>query len=135
MTPLVAIGVFLVLLVLIVPATFWLKHQFGLLMRKALREAREDFSSFASQQLDVEREKGASDLRQSEQQVEHAVQGLREQLARYEHLMKTFESDRAQKYGRLEGELRQVAEETGQLRQRTSDLVAFRQVTRMRVKR
>lgn len=102
----------------------WLKTQFPQLARQALKEMGDDFLGLAAGKLAVEREKGIGDLEAKRQAIEQAVQGLTDQLAKYELLVKRFESDRDQKYGRLEGELKRVMEGADRLQQTTANLVA-----------
>ncbi len=118
--------------VLLLVASQWLKRQFPQLARHALKEMGQDFLVMAQGKLEVERERGHSDLKSEQQAVEHAVRGLESQLNKYEQLMKGFESDRDQKYGKLEGELKRVIGETDKLQQTTSNLVAVLGNSRVR---
>lgn len=106
----------------------WLKDQIA----DSLRGSREELLTLAQSRLDTERQKGLSDLESKRQAVEHAVQGLEKQLAKYEGLMQTFEQDRATKFGRLENELSQVRSETDKLRQTTTNLAAVLGNSRVR---
>ena len=54
--------------------------------------------------------------------INYTVQGLREQLARYEHMLKELEKDRLLKYGNLENELKNVGSSTMRLQQTTQQL-------------
>jgi len=108
----------------VVAGGWWLRTQFPTLARAALREMGEAFLSLARGELAVEREKGVRDLEARRQAVETAVQGLEEQVRRYEVLMRTFESDRDQKFGLLKGELERVIQGNDQLQRTTANLVA-----------
>ena len=83
----------------ILAASFWLRHQFHDLSRKALRQTSEEFLQLARQQLDLRQSEGSSELEKKQHAVEHAVSGLVDQLRRYEDLIKQLESDRERKYG------------------------------------
>jgi DNA recombination protein RmuC len=98
----------------------WLKLQFPSLARQALQEFRENMKD----SLELERQKGLTDLESKRQAVENAVTGLKEQLVRYEKLITEFETDREKKFGRLEKELEQVTKDSNQLQQTTASLVA-----------
>ena len=104
----------------IVVCVRWLKLQFPSLAREALNEFRENMKY----RLELERQEGRNDLDSKRQAVEHAVTGLKEQLGRYEKLIKDFEADREKKFGRLEKELEQVTQDSNQLQQTTASLVA-----------
>lgn len=119
--------------VIIIAAVWWLmRSQFPALAHQALQAMGEDFLKLAKGSLDLERQKGLGDLESKRQAVDGAVKGLEEQLKRYETLVKKFESDRDQKYGRLEGELARVVKEADQLQQTTANLVAVLGNSRVR---
>ncbi len=122
----------IVLLVIAIAAVWWLRSQFPALAHQALQAMGEDFLKLAKGSLDLERQKGLSELESKRQAVEHAVSGLEEQLKRYETLVKGFESDRDRKYGKLEGELARVVKEADQLQRTTANLVAILGNSRVR---
>ncbi len=119
-------------LAIIALAARWLQSQFPTVARAALKEISEDFLTLARGQFNVDREKGVGELEHRRQAIDQMLKGLEAQLQRYEQLVKGFESDRDQKYGQLHAELQQVAKETGQLHQATSNLIAVLGNSRVR---
>ena len=109
-----------------------LKSQFADLSRTALRDLGDHFLSIAKRELEVERQRGLGELDTKRQAVEHAVKGLQDKLKNYEELINQFESDRDQKYGRLEGELQRLAQNADQLQRTTANLTAVLGNSRVR---
>ena len=103
-----ALGLFLGL------AVFFLKE----IVRKEVR-AEFEFSRTQMQ------EKAQGELDQQRQAVELSVRGLKEELARYERLVRDFEKDRAEKYGNLANELKRASSETTRLQSTTNHLTSI----------
>lgn len=122
---LVLFGSLLLAGVLGVAMSRWLQSQFPKIARQAMKDVGEDFLALAKGNLEVERQKGLSDLESKRHAIESAVTGLKEQLQRYETLVKAFESDRDQKYGKLAGELARVVQGADQLQRTTASLAAI----------
>ena len=99
----------------------WIKEQIS----ASLKTAQEDFLTLASQRLATERaqQSGEMDLRKAE--VKRAVEGLEQQLTKYEQLLRDVEKDRATKYGSLERQLTTAMDETQKLHQTTAQLTAM----------
>ena len=116
----IAIGA---LLAWLVRAEFsrWLKQE----ILASLQTAKEDFLTLATQRLSTERVQQTGELEQQKRAVETAVQGLREQLTRYESLIREFERDRDRKYGSLNQQLTAAVTETQKLHQTTAQLTAM----------
>ncbi|MBI4354472.1 MAG: DNA recombination protein RmuC [Candidatus Omnitrophica bacterium] len=125
------ISMFLVIVALVV-AGVWLRNQFPKLARQVLKETGEDFLALAKKELELEHQKGLSELHAKKTAVENAVTGLQDQLHRYEALVREFESDRDRKYGQLKSELAHVTRETDTLRSTTANLVAVLGNSRVR---
>jgi len=94
--------------------TRWLRQEIS----TSLQAAKEDFLTLASQRLATERA-------QQFGEVETSVQGLRDQLARYEQLIREFERDRDTKYGSLNQQLATQTAATQELRHTTAQFVAM----------
>ena len=99
----------------------WMRDQ----IQRSLDKAQQDFLTLASQRLATERSEqlGAFDVRNT--QVNVAIQGLQDQLKRYEKLVRDFEQDRATKYGSLTQHLTTAVDETRRLQQATSQFTAM----------
>ena len=106
--------------------------QFSQLSRDVLRVMGEEFLGLAKRELALERERATGDFDKRRQAVDHAIKGLEDKLHRYEKLMKDFESDRERQFGRLEGELQRVVQQTDQLHRTTANLVAVLGNSRIR---
>lgn len=99
----------------------WMKDQ----IRLSLDHAQKTFLTLASERLATERsaQLGVFDVRKT--QVDEAIQGLQNQLVRYEKLIRDFEQDRAKKYGSLEQHLTTAVDETKRLQQATNQFTAM----------
>jgi DNA recombination protein RmuC len=122
----------LVIAAMLAIAFWWLKSQFPHLARTALKGMGEDFLGLARRELELERTKGRADLEGERKGVEMTVKALEKKLEDYEKLIRGFESDRDQKYGRLEGGLGRVIQETQDLKQATANLAAVLGNARLR---
>lgn len=114
----------LVLIAIVVVGLLWLRHE--------QRQGRQDLLQLIGERAEADRVRGQGDLEKSQQQVDQAVEGLQKQLERYESLMKTFESDREQKYGKLGAEIQRVVEVTEKLTGAHSELVSVLGNSRVR---
>ena len=99
----------------------WIKDQIG----RSLKEAQENFLHLASQRLATERSEHLGTLEIHKVELTQTVQGLQQQLQRYEQLLREIERDRAAKYGSLEQQLTTAVTETKRLQQTTSQLTAI----------
>ncbi len=99
----------------------WVREQ----IQTSLKGAHEQFLTLATERLSAERAQHVSDLELRKKAVENTVQGLTQQLTRYEQLIRQFEQDRATKYGSLERQLTTAATETQRLHQTTAQLTAM----------
>ena len=108
------------------------KTQFAEVSRAALKDMSELFLGMAKRELEVQRQGGLGDLDARRQAVEHTVKGLEEKLKSLEGLVNQFESDRDQKYGRLEHELKRVTTSADQLQRTTASLTAVLGNSRVR---
>ena len=109
-----------------------IKAQFAQASRAALTEMGELFLGMAKRELEVQRQGGLGDLDSRRQAVDHTVKGLEEKLKNLEGLVSQFESDRDQKYGRLEHELKRLTTNTDQLQRTAANLTAVLGNSRVR---
>ena len=108
------------------------KAQFAEVSRTALKEMSELFLSMAKRELEVQRQGSVGDLDARRQAVEHIIKGLEEKLQSLEKMVSGFESDRDQKYGRLENELKRLTTNADQLQRTTATLTAVLGNSRVR---
>ena len=108
------------------------KAQFAEVSRALLKNMGEDFLRMAKGELEIERQRGVGELDTKRQAVEGAVRGLQEKLKDYEQLVNDFESDRDQKYGKLENELQRLTKNADQLQRTTASLTAVLGNSRVR---
>lgn len=85
------------------------------------REIRQEFE-FSRTQI---QEKATGELNQQRQAVESSVKSLKDELARYEKLVRDFEKDRTEKYGNLASELKRTSTETARLQDTTNHLTSI----------
>ncbi|MBN1870182.1 MAG: DNA recombination protein RmuC [Candidatus Omnitrophica bacterium] len=87
-----------------------------------VKESQEQFLQLARQQFEAEQNKATTELETRKQMVENSVRGLKEQLERYQQMLRDLERDRAQKYGNLENELKNASLATAKLQETTNNL-------------
>jgi len=85
------------------------------------REVRQEFE-FSRGQI---QEKAVSELDQQRQAVENSVKSLKDDLVRYEKIVRDFEKDRTEKYGNLANELKRASTETARLQDTTNHLTSI----------
>lgn len=85
------------------------------------QEVRQEFE-FSRGQM---QEKATGELNQQRQAVENSVKGLKDELVRYEKLIRDFERDRTEKYGNLANELKRASTETTRLQDTTNHLTSI----------
>lgn len=91
-------------------------------IRQEMRFHQDQFLRLAGQQFATEQSKAASELEMRKQAVDATVQGLKQELEKYEKLLHEFEQDRAVKYGHLENELKNASQATVKLQETTGRL-------------
>ena len=92
------------------------------LQKSQIEESQEKFLRLVNQQFESEQNKAVTELETRKQAVEISVSGLKEQLNKYEKMVKDLETDRAQKYGNLENELKNASQTTTKLQETTNRL-------------
>lgn len=102
-----------------------LKLEFGNLAQEALRQNNEQFLALANERLDKEQTKAMGEFKQDKQVLTLHVQQLKDQLAKYEKLIKDLEKDRAAKFSSLDTQLQSNAKNTENLLHTTEKLTAI----------
>lgn len=104
---------------------YFLKRQSVFLerqMREEMRLNQQQFLQLAKQQFESEQNKAVTELETRRQSVDSSVRGLKEQLDKYQQLIRDFEEDRTRKYGNLEAELKNTCVATTKLQETTNHL-------------
>lgn len=95
-------------------------------LKKQIREEnkmiQEQFLQMAKQELESGQNRSTLELETRKLAVENSVNGLKEQLNKYQQLIREFEKDRDVKYGSLETELKNVSKGTSKLQGMTARL-------------
>ncbi|MDP3702851.1 MAG: DNA recombination protein RmuC [Candidatus Omnitrophota bacterium] len=107
---------------------WWFQRQ----IQRTIARAGVMLTEQAQQVFAQARQADAHAMAMDKQKIDGAIQGLEKQLSRYEHLVKEFEKDRDQQYGKLTGAIDSVVAETKQLGQTTSGLAAVLGNSRVR---
>ena len=87
-----------------------------------MRLSQEQILQTARQQMEANQGQAAADLELRKQAVEQTVKGLKEELGKYQQMLREFESDRARKFGSLENELKNASSATQKLQETTVHL-------------
>ncbi|MBI4349292.1 MAG: DNA recombination protein RmuC [Elusimicrobia bacterium] len=99
-----------------------LKGQFALVSQETLAKATTQLLELATERLNADRSKAASELDERRQAVETAVGQLSERLKSAEELVRQLEKDREQKFGSLEEQLKLALSSTERLQTATEGL-------------
>lgn len=91
-------------------------------LKRQLKEEREAGQKELLRQFELEQVKAANELEKRKVAVDGNINGLKEQLDKYQKLVRDFEQDRTQKYGNLENELKSVNQTTTKLQEQTTKL-------------
>jgi DNA recombination protein RmuC len=100
-----------------------LSNQFTALSTAALEQNNTRFLQLAEQQLKQQHTAGAAELESQKRDVKQLVKPVEEKLEQVSRLVREIEKDRADAYGGLRNQLRNVAETQQQLHAETSNLV------------
>ena len=100
----------------------FIKQQMKLEFLKLSQEALDKYSQGLNEKLKQERELAIADLDGKKEAVENTVRGLKEQLDKYEKLIREFEKDSSTKFGSIDGALKRTAESTNNLQSTTNRL-------------
>src|SRR5277367_2387785 len=77
---------------------------------------------FFMRKMDLSQGEAASELELRKQAIEHTVAGLKEELGKYQQMLRESEGDRSRKFGSLENELKNVSVATQKLQETTVKL-------------
>ena len=95
-------------------------------LRKQLKEevvqSQSQFLQLVKQQFESEQNKAVTELETRKQAVELTVRGLKEELEKYQKLLRDFEEDRSRKFGNIESELKNTSQATVKLQETTNHL-------------
>ena len=100
-----------------------LSNQFTALSTAALEQNNARFLQLAEQQLKQQHTAGAAELESQKRDVKQLVKPVEEKLEQVSRLVREIEKDRADAYGGLRNQQRNVAETQQQLHAETSNLV------------
>lgn len=92
------------------------------ILRQEIRTSQEEFLKLSQQQFALEQSRATTELETRKQAVENSVQGLKDELMRYQILVRDFEKDRDVKYGQLENQLKNTSQATLKLQETTLHL-------------
>lgn len=109
-----------------------IRGQLSVVAREVLQQVSADLAAKAQSERALDRQIGASELDARRQAVEHSVKGLEQKLKDLEGLVTRFESDRTEKYGGLERELKRLTTNADQLQRTTASLTAVLGNSRVR---
>lgn len=96
--------------------------EFSSIAQDALKNVTGHFMEIAKAHLSTEGEKVSGEFKKEREGVEQIVKGLKEQLGKYEQLVRDFEKDRDMKYSSLEEQIKGAAKATETLQSTTSKL-------------
>lgn len=118
--PVILLGIsgILVLVASMVVLLFFLRKQ----ITQEMRLAQEQVLQTARQQMELAQGQAASQLELRKQAIEHTVAGLKEELGKYQQMLRESEGDRARKFGSLENELKNASSATLKLQETTGRL-------------
>ena len=115
---LLAIIGILILVAAMVVLVFFMRKQ----ITQEMRLAQEQILQTARQQMEFSQGEAASQLELRKQAIEHTVAGLKEELAKYQQMLRESQGDHARKFGSLENELKNASLATQKLQESTVKL-------------
>ena len=118
MTIVIALALIAIVCVAMFVVVTFLKKQ----LKEDLKASQEQFLQLARQQFELEQNKATSQFQLNKQSVESTVKGLKDELEKYQKLLREFEQDRAQKYGNIENQLKNASTATTTLQETTNRL-------------
>lgn len=99
-----------------------LKNQFMSLSQEALKGVSENFLHLAKSHLEKEAVRVSGEFSKEKDGISTIVSGLKEQLNKYQDLMRDFEKDRSVKYTSIEEQMKNIATSNESLRSSTHKL-------------
>jgi len=101
---------------------FFLFHLMKRQINAEVGKSQEQFLQLAKSQFELEQQKASGEFEKGKQALDTDIRQLKEQLDKYERLVRDFEKDRQQKYGNLEAELKNATLTTQNLQESTNKL-------------
>ena len=111
------VGIF-VLITSMAVLVFFMRKQ----ITQEMRLAQEQILQTARQQMELSQGEAASQLEMRKQAIEHTVAGLKEELGKYQQMLRESEQGSARKFGSLENELKNAHQATQSLAETTVKL-------------
>ena len=99
-----------------------LKESFGSLSLDALSKNTTEFFKIANETLSKQVHLGEKDLEGKKKLIDQTLEMMKEELIKVQGIVSAFEKDREKKFGELSNQLKVTAEQTGELRDVTSQL-------------
>jgi len=88
----------------------------AVVMRKQItqemRQAQEQIRETARSQMELSQSEAAAQLEMRKQAIEHTVAGLKEELSKYQQMLRASEEGSARKFGSIENELKNASKAT-----------------------
>jgi len=115
---LLGIAAIIVLIATMVILVFFMRKQ----ITQEMRQAQEQLLQSARQQMELSQGEAASQLELRKQAIEHTVQGLKEELGKYQQMLRESQEGSSRKFGSLENELKNASVATAKLQETTVKL-------------
>src|ERR1039457_2710510 len=109
---------FLVLIATMAILVFFMRKQ----ITQEMRLAQEQILQTARQQMELSQGDASSQLELRKQAIEHTVAGLKEELGKYQQMLRESQGDHARTFGSLENELKNASIATQKLAENTVKL-------------
>ena len=107
----------LVLIASMVVLVFFLRKQ----ITQEMRLAQEQILQTARGQMELAQNDATSQLEMRKQAIEHTVAGLKDELGKYQQMLRESQQNSANKFGNLENELKNASIATQKLRKPQSN--------------
>jgi len=108
----------IVLIATMTVLVFFMRKQ----ITQEMRLAQEQILQTARQQMELSQGEASSQLELRKQAIEHTVAGLKEELGKYQQMLRESEGNHSRKFGSLENELKNASVATQKLQETTVKL-------------
>lgn len=99
-----------------------LKESFGALSMEALSKNTTEFLKIANETLSKQMNLGEKDLEGKKKLIDQTLDAMKQELRNVQRIVSDFEKDREMKFGELSNQLKVTAQQTGELRNVTTQL-------------
>ncbi|MDD3905107.1 MAG: DNA recombination protein RmuC [Candidatus Omnitrophica bacterium] len=99
-----------------------LKESFGALSMEALSKNTTEFLKIANETLSKQMNLGEKDLEGKKKFIDQTLDAMKQELQNVQRIVSDFEKDREMKFGELSNQLKVTAQQTGELRDVTTQL-------------